>query len=61
MNQVPFRSAAEAVTALLGDHIQMVFINPGTVKEHVKSGMLKTLAVADIDRLVDPAFSNALP
>lgn len=59
LNQVPFRSAAEAVTALLGDHIQMVFINPGTVKEHVKSGMLKTLAVADIDRLVDPAFSNA--
>lgn len=58
LNQVPFRSAAEAVTALLGGHIQIVFINPGTVKEYVKSGMLKTLAVADLNHLVDPVFAN---
>jgi len=60
LSQVPFRSAAEAVTALLGEHIQIVFINPGTVKEYVKSGMLKTLAVADANHLVDPVFANAL-
>jgi len=59
LSQVPFRSAAEAVTALLGGHIQVVFINPGTVKEYVKSNMLKTLAVADVNRLADPVFANA--
>lgn len=58
LNQVPFRSAAEAITALLGGHIQVVFINPGTAKEYIKNGMLKALAVADANRLIDPVFAN---
>lgn len=58
LDQVPFRSAAEAITALLGGHIQVVLINPGTAKEYIKSGMLKTLAVTDANRLVDPVFAN---
>lgn len=58
LDQVPFRSAAEAITALLGGHIQVVLINPGTAKEYIKSGMLKTLAVTDAKRLIDPVFSN---
>ncbi len=58
LDQVPFRSAAEAITALLGGHIQVVLINPGTAKEYIKSGMLKTLAVTDANRLIDPVFSN---
>lgn len=58
LRQVPFRSSAESVTALLGGHVQILFSNPGSVKEYVKSGMLKVLAVSGQKRLTDQVFAG---
>ncbi|MEN6414461.1 MAG: tripartite tricarboxylate transporter substrate binding protein [Veillonellales bacterium] len=58
IQQVPFRGAGESITALLGGHVQLIFVNPMLVKEHVKSGTLRVLAVADEQRLIDPVFSD---
>ena len=56
--QVPFNSGSEAVTALLGGHVQAAIIGPAQVKEHIKSGTIRVLAVATDQRLADPVFSD---
>jgi tripartite-type tricarboxylate transporter receptor subunit TctC len=56
--QVPFRGESEALTALLGGHVQMMFTNPPTIKEYIKSGKVKVLAVASDQRMTDPEFSS---
>jgi tripartite-type tricarboxylate transporter receptor subunit TctC len=58
--QVPFRGAAESVAALLGGHIHVVFINPASIKEHLKSNTIRVLAVTTEQRLTDPVFA-AIP
>ncbi|MEN6568374.1 MAG: tripartite tricarboxylate transporter substrate binding protein, partial [Veillonellales bacterium] len=58
IQQVPFRGEGESITELLGGHVQLIFVNPMSVKEHVKSGTLRVLAVADEQRLIDPVFSD---
>lgn len=58
LEQVPFQGGAEALTNLLGGHVQVIILNAATVKEHVKNGTVKVLAVAGDQRLSDPLFAN---
>ncbi len=57
--QVPFKGDSEALAALLGGHVQLIFVaTPSTVKEHVQSGTVKILGVAEECRLNIPGFEN---
>ncbi|WP_371369910.1 Bug family tripartite tricarboxylate transporter substrate binding protein [Sporomusa rhizae] len=56
--QVPFKGDMESLTALLGGHVQFIFGNPAVIKEHVKSGKVKILGVAEETRLTIPDFEN---
>ena len=56
--QVPFRGDSEALAALLGGHVQLIFVSPPTLKEHIKAGNIKVLAVAGAERLNDPVFAG---
>jgi tripartite-type tricarboxylate transporter receptor subunit TctC len=58
IEQVPFRGAGETTAALLGGHVQIAIIGPASIKEHVKNGTLRALAVSLEKRLTDPALSN---
>lgn len=58
LKQVPYRSAAEAVASLLGGHVQVIFINPGSVKEYMKAGTIRILAVTSNNCLTDPVFAD---
>ncbi|MCE2946662.1 MAG: tripartite tricarboxylate transporter substrate binding protein [bacterium] len=40
----PFKSSAEAVTALLGNHVHFVLEQPSEADQHVKAGRLRMLA-----------------
>jgi tripartite-type tricarboxylate transporter receptor subunit TctC len=51
LTHVPYKSAAEAVLALIGNQIQGVFDNPPTVLAHVRAGRLRALAYAAPARL----------
>jgi tripartite-type tricarboxylate transporter receptor subunit TctC len=55
---VPFRGSSEALAALLGGHIQVFFTSPATIKEHLKNGTLRVLAVTSEQRLTDPVFAD---
>lgn len=56
--QVPFRGGGESIAALLGGHVQIAFVSPALVKEHVKSGKVKALAVLSERHLDDPVFAQ---
>ena len=58
LKQVPFRGASEAATALLGKHIEIAFMSPPSVKEHIKNGTLRALAVSSEQRLTDPDLAH---
>lgn len=45
IGQVPFRGDAEGIAALLGGHVQLLFGTAG-IKEQIKSGKVRVLAVA---------------
>jgi len=47
----PFRSSAESVTALYGDHVDVVSASVGNLAAGVKGGMLRILAIASERRL----------
>ena len=55
MIHVPYRSGGLAVTDLLGAQVQVLFSNMLTAIEHIKSGMLRALAITTAAR------SEALP
>jgi tripartite-type tricarboxylate transporter receptor subunit TctC len=55
---VPFRGASEMLTALLGGHIQAIITNPATIKEHLKNGTIRALAVTAEHRMADPVFAD---
>jgi tripartite-type tricarboxylate transporter receptor subunit TctC len=55
MVHVPFRGASPAMTALLGDQVQVFFSPLSSAVEHVKAGKLRALAVTTAER------SEALP
>jgi len=48
---VPFKGGAPAVTAILGDQINLIFETPVTLMPHIKSGKLKVIGVASNKRL----------
>lgn len=50
MRHVPFRSSPEAITAVLGGQVQVVFDTVSALLPQVKSGELKALAVTGKDR-----------
>ena len=43
---VPYKGSAPSITALLAGQVQLSFINPLAIGQHVKSGRLRALAVA---------------
>ena len=49
---VAFKGSAEAITTLLGGHIDLVTTAAGNVAAHVASGKLRVVAVAAPQRLV---------
>jgi len=51
---VAFPSSAEAVTALLGGHVDVISAGTGNVAPHVESGKLRVLAVTSAKRLTGP-------
>ena len=55
MIHVPYRSGGLAVTDLLGAQVQVLFSNMLTAIEHIRSGMLRALAITTAAR------SEALP
>jgi tripartite-type tricarboxylate transporter receptor subunit TctC len=59
IEQVPFQGASEAVTAALGGHVQLLFASsPSDIKEFVKSGKLRALAIPEEKRLTQPEFAD---
>lgn len=58
IEQVPFRGASEALTAFLGGHIQLLFVTPAEIKEYLKSGKVRVLAIAEEQRLNDPDLKH---
>lgn len=58
LEQVPFQSGAEAMASLLGGHVQIVFLNPASIKEYINSGTVRALAVADDQRLSDTSYAT---
>lgn len=48
---VPFKGGAPAVTALLGNQVNMLFETPVTLMPHVNAGKLKIIGVASSKRL----------
>lgn len=51
VRQVRFEGDAEIVLALLGEHVQAAFANPGEVLGHLEAGTIRALAVASPERL----------
>ena len=47
---VPFKGSAPSLTALLAGNVQLSFVNPVAIGQHVKAGRLRALAVADAKR-----------
>ncbi len=51
MTHVPYRGASEAVTALLGQHVQLTFATAPSAVPFVRSGQLRALAVTTAARV----------
>lgn len=51
LKTVVFKGSAEAISALLGGHLDMVIIGAGNAVAHVQSGRLRVLAVTSPRRL----------
>ncbi|HWR08127.1 tripartite tricarboxylate transporter substrate binding protein, partial [Sporomusa sp.] len=58
IEQVPFSGAGEATAALLGGHVQLSFVNPMVIKEHVRNGTIRILAVTGEQRIDDPVLAQ---
>ena len=43
----PFKGGGEAVTALLGNHIQFIIENPGEVRPYVEAGKMRVIGVTE--------------
>ena len=55
ITHVPYKGSGPGVTDLLGGHVQMMFAGPLALEQHIKSGRLRPLAIAD------PRRSTILP
>jgi tripartite-type tricarboxylate transporter receptor subunit TctC len=58
INQVPFQGYSEALAMILGKHVQLIFAYPTSIREYVKVGQLRVLAVSGEKRMTDPTFNN---
>jgi len=58
IGQVPFRGSSETIVALLGNHVEIVLAPPASVKEQIKSGKVRALAVSSERRLTDPDLAQ---
>lgn len=59
---VPFDGDGPGVTALLGGHVDFMFVGAGAASEHIKAGRLKALAVIDEKPYGDiPPITKDLP
>jgi tripartite-type tricarboxylate transporter receptor subunit TctC len=47
ITHVPYKGSGPGVTDLLGGHVQMMFAGPLALEQHIKSGRLRPLALAD--------------
>lgn len=57
IEQVPFLGTAESIAATLGGHIQLVFASsPSDIRELVRSGKIRPLAISGDKRLTQPEF-----
>ncbi len=56
MTHIPFKGGADSLTALLGGQVQMTIDGGPHVIGHIRSGALRMLAVATLQRL--PEFPN---
>ena len=54
LKTVVFKGSAEAITALLGNHLELVVVGAGNTSVHVNSGKMRVLAVAAPNRLGPP-------
>jgi tripartite-type tricarboxylate transporter receptor subunit TctC len=63
LTHVPYKSAAEAILAVVGGQIQGAMDNPPTVLSHIRAGTLRAIAVASPARLPQlpdvPTFDEA--
>ena len=50
IRHVPFKGAGAAITDLIGGHIDLTYVVPGSVIAHVKSGAMRPLAVSGAKR-----------
>ena len=50
MNHIPYPAYAEAITALLGDHVDLTNIPLPDVAPHIDAGKLRLLAIASAER-----------
>lgn len=57
LKPVAFKGSAEAVTALMGGHLELVTTAAGNVAAHVQSGRLRVIAVSADKRMAGP-FAN---
>jgi len=53
MRYVPFKSGGEAVTALLGGHVNMIWANPPEFVPQFEAKMVRPVAVAKATRMTD--------
>ncbi len=58
IEQVPFRGGSESTAALLGNHVQVVVTNTGTLMEQLRSGTIRALAISTNKRLKNPELKQ---
>lgn len=51
MRNVSFTSGAQAITALLGGHVDVVPVSVGLLEPHIKTGAMRVIAVSAPERL----------
>ena len=62
VTSVPFDGDGPGLTALLGGHVDFMFVGAGAAAEHIKAGRLKALAVVDEKPFGDvPPITQDLP
>lgn len=56
--KIPFHGGSEVIGSLLGNHVQLAFVNIGAAKEQLQSGKVHALAITGEQRLTDPLLSQ---